>query len=134
MRLKLVYLLGLIILPSISVASERWYDQTLVTEGNTVFQQHCAGCHGINAEGTANWRQKTPEGHYPPPPLDGTAHTWHHSLDQLTRSIKYGGAQYGGVMPPFKDKLDEDDIRALIAFFQSKWPDQIYEIWVQRFY
>ena len=46
-------------------------------------------------------------------------------MDQLTRSIKFGGAQYGGVMPPFEDKLNEDEIRAIIAYFQSKWTDQM---------
>lgn len=129
---KLIFLLGLAASPLSGCAEERWYDEALVAKGEPVFQQHCSGCHGINAEGTANWKQKTADGHYPPPPLDGSAHTWHHSMDQLTRSIKHGGAQYGGVMPPFEDKLSEDEIKAIIAFFQSRWPDQIYQIWLER--
>ena len=125
----LICLLGLAALPFTTHATERWYDDSLVTKGEPVFQQHCSSCHGVNAEGTANWRQKTEDGHYPPPPLNGTAHTWHHSMEQLTRSIKFGGARYGGVMPPFEDKLSEEEIKAIIAYFQSKWPDKVYEIW-----
>lgn len=131
-RLSRLCLFALATLSSTGFAAERWYDASLVAKGEPVFRQHCAECHGANAEGTANWKQKTPDGHYPPPPLNGTAHTWHHSMDQLTRSIRFGGAQYDGVMPPFGDKLSEDEIRAVIAYFQSKWPDQIYQIWQQR--
>jgi mono/diheme cytochrome c family protein len=69
----------------------------------------------------------------PPPPLDGSAHTWHHSIEQLARSIKQGGIQLGGVMPGFTDKLDDQQIQALIAFFQSKWPDEIYQPWHNRY-
>ena len=131
-HLSRLCLLAIVALPLTGFTAERWYDEALVAKGEPVFRQHCAECHGADAEGTANWKQRTPDGHYPPPPLNGTAHTWHHSMEQLTRSIQFGGAQYGGVMPPFGDKLTEGEIRAIIAYFQSRWPDPIYEIWQQR--
>jgi hypothetical protein len=104
MRLLTIGLISAISLLSLnSAASERWYNQTLVENGN-----------------------------YPPPPLNGSGHAWHHSIPQLTRSIKEGGIKLGGVMPPFGDKLSDQDVLTLIAYFQSKWPDQVYKIWAQR--
>ena len=36
-------------------------------------------------------------------------------------------------MPAFKDQLNDDQINALIAYFQSKWPDDLYHKWADRF-
>jgi len=30
------------------------------------------------------------------------------------------------------EKLSDDEMIAAIAWFQSKWPDQIYAAWMQR--
>ena len=113
-------------------ATQPWYNAELVATGSQLFQQHCAECHGANAEGTREWKKTNASGHYPPPPLNGSAHAWHHSIPQLARSIKQGGQQLGGVMPGFDDKLDDQQILALIAFFQSKWPTEIYDRWHNR--
>ena len=116
-----------------SSAAERWFNQAVIDYGNKLFQQHCAVCHGTNAEGTADWKQADENGRYPPPPLDGSAHAWHHSIPVLVRSITEGSIKLGGSMPPFGDKLSQQDALALIAFFQSKWPDQVYDTWHERF-
>ena len=118
---------------SAAVAAERWFDQPVVDLGNGLFQQHCATCHGSDAEGTRDWKTADADGNYPPPPLDGSAHAWHHSIPQLARSIKQGGVQIGGVMPPFGDKLSNAEVLAVIAYFQSKWPDEVYRAWHERF-
>lgn len=115
-----------------NTASGRWYTQSQVSQGKLVFQKHCAECHGINAEGTREWRKTLPDGNYPPPPLNGTAHAWHHSLSVLRRSIYNGGIPLGGTMPAFADRLDGREIDAAIAYFQSKWNQEIYEAWLQR--
>ena len=113
-------------------AADRWYDNKLVVSGSQLFQQNCAVCHGANAQGTKEWKKADSSGHYPPPPLNGSAHAWHHSIPQLARSIKEGGIQLGGEMPGFGDQLDDQQILALIAYFQSKWPDEIYSTWHNR--
>ena len=113
-------------------AAERWFNQAVVEHGAQLFQQNCAVCHGANAEGTSDWKKTDANGNYPPPPLDGSAHAWHHSIPQLARSIKEGGIKLGGVMPPFADKLSDQDVLAVIAYFQSKWPDEIYAGWHDR--
>ena len=110
----------------------RWYTDDQVVLGRIVFQAHCAICHGESAEATLEWRELGPDGHYPPPPLDGTAHAWHHSLEVLKQTIEAGGASLGGVMPPFRDVLSEEEMMGAIAYFQSLWPDQIYSRWRGR--
>lgn len=110
----------------------RWYTQSQVDRGKTVFVENCAECHGRSAQGTLNWRKPTADGSYPPPPLNGSAHAWHHSIDMLMRTINKGGAAIGGQMPGFEDQLSEEDKEATIAYFQSKWDDRIYDAWLDR--
>lgn len=108
-------------------------DPSRIEEGAALFSQNCAVCHGQNAEATSDWKKTDSNGIYPPPPLNGSAHAWHHSYDVLKQTIEEGGAKYGGVMPAFGDQLFDQEIDALIAFFQSKWPDDVYRKWVEQF-
>jgi len=113
--------------------SKRWYSASQVSKGNQLFQNNCASCHGDQAQGlVADWKKTLPDGSYPPPPLNGTAHAWHHPMPQLLRTIEQGGVPLGGVMPGFADKLSEKERLAVIAYFQSFWPDQIYQHWKER--
>lgn len=130
--LKIGLITAISLLSLNSAASERWYNKTIVENGNRLFQQYCAVCHGNNAEGTSDWKKTDANGNYPPPPLNSSAHAWHHSIPQLARSIKEGGIKLGGVMPAFDNKLSDQDVLALIAYFQSKWPDQIYSVWAEQ--
>jgi len=118
---------------SIAEEKNRWYSQDQVKQGSVLFKQNCAICHGDNAEATADWKTTDANGNYPPPPLNGTAHAWHHDLDLLRRTVLEGGQKLGGVMPPFKGKLSDTEIDQVIAFFQSKWPDDLYQKWAGRF-
>ena len=110
----------------------RWYTQSQLDMGQAVYTQHCQVCHGTNGEGTPQWREKLSDGSYPPPPLNGTAHTWHHSLRVLMRTLENGGKPLGGSMPGFKDTLSSKEQLAVIAYVQQFWTDEIYETWLQR--
>ena len=107
----------------------RWYTPAQVARGKPLFLQHCAKCHGKQAESVPDWQKPLADGTYPPPPLNGSAHTWHHSLALLRRTVREGGAAVGGKMPPFIDKLSASEIDAIIAWLQSLWPDEIYARW-----
>jgi len=107
----------------------RWYTAAQVAEGGNLFQTHCAVCHWESAAATADWRTTDENGLYPPPPLNGSAHAWHHPMPVLEQTIANGGVPAGGVMPGFRDTLDVNEVRATIAFFQSFWTDDIYESW-----
>lgn len=113
-----------------SVSHDRWYNQSMVKQGKELFQQNCAQCHGAFGQGNSDWRQPTAEGRYLPPPLNGTGHTWHHPLNQLRDVIKNGrGPDVPSDMPAWGNTLDDEEIDAIIAWFQSRWPDEIYQAW-----
>ncbi len=110
----------------------RWYTSAQMQRGNSLFQENCAACHGANAQGLADdWRIRDSNGNLPPPPLNGTAHTWHHSLDLLDQIIAEGGVLYEGNMPGFSDQLSREDRHAVIAYFQGFWTDEIYSAWME---
>ncbi len=118
-------------IPSADTVAGRWYTHDEVAKGKTLFLSHCASCHGQSAEGTADWRTTDANGNYPPPPLDGSAHGWHHPLSSLEQTIAMGGAQFGGVMPGFAGTLSEDEARTTIAYFQSFWSNDVYVRWLE---
>ena len=108
----------------------RWYTEQQVLAGEPLYLQYCAVCHAADGSATKEWRSLDANGNYPPPPLDGTAHTWHHPLAVLDRTIVAGGTEFGGVMPGFGTLLDESERLAIIAWFQNLWSDDIYARWL----
>lgn len=109
--------------------ADRWYTQAQVDQGKALFAIHCAECHGKSGESIPLWNRPGPDGNYPPPPLNGTGHTWHHELSLLRRIIHEGGMKTGGRMPAFSEILFSEEIDSLIAGFQSLWSDDIYRKW-----
>jgi len=107
---------------------ERWYTKAQVNRGKSLFTLHCAECHGENGESSL-WKKPGPDGLYPPPPLNGMGHTWHHQLPLLRRIIREGGTKTGGRMPAFNAQLSSDEVDSLIAGFQSFWSEDVYRKW-----
>ena len=118
-------------LDRIDPATGRWYAAELAAAGSPVFAEHCAECHGDAAQGTAaDWRERLPDGSFPPPPLNGSAHAWHHPISVLLQVIDRGGQSLGGQMPGFGQVLDNEEKLAVIAWFQEFWSDEIYQQWL----
>ncbi|PCI75383.1 MAG: cytochrome C oxidase Cbb3 [SAR86 cluster bacterium] len=114
------------------ISVKRWSSAEQVVLGREVFTQNCAVCHGAEAQGTVgDWREKLDDGSFPPPPLNGSAHAWHHPQEILLRVIDYGGEAMGGKMPAFIDVLEQNEKLAAVAYFQSFWTDEIYQQWMQ---
>ena len=135
MKIQNLLLVGLLLIGGQSYATEneRWYSDEQVSLGEKLFRQNCAGCHGQNAEAILDWKTTDANGNYPPPPLNGTGHAWHHDLDLLRRTVREGGAKLGGQMPAFEGVLSAEETDSAIAYFQSKWPDDLFERWAGRF-
>jgi len=94
-----------------------------------VYGQTCATCHGPNAEGAPNWLQPDARGDLPPPPHDDSGHTWRHSDAQLAEIIHDGMRDPFNktpelTMPPFNDRLSDQDVADVIAYFKSLWSDE----------
>ncbi len=98
--------------------------------GRKLYNENCAACHGAELEGQANWRARDSNGLLPAPPHDATGHTWHHSDQQLFEITKRGtaalvGSDYQTAMGPFAEVLSDDEIRAVLAYIKSRWPEHI---------
>jgi len=110
----------------------RKLDSEKVRRGKTVYQTNCAICHGQNGESKPDWRKQGADGKYPPPPLNGSAHTWHHSTDTLSKVIREGSPPGIGGMPAWGDKLTDEEIDDVIVWITSIWSDEIYNIWYKE--
>jgi mono/diheme cytochrome c family protein len=109
----------------------RHYDPAVLSLGKQVYQQHCSVCHGAQAQGAPDWRKRKPNGKFPPPPLNGSGHAWHHSRAVLRDVIRNGSQAGQGDMPAWQGKLTDNEIEAVISWFQSLWPDQVYAAWYE---
>lgn len=111
-------------------AAPHGLDPARMARGAEIYKQHCASCHGAMAQGASNWQRPGADGKYPAPPLDGSGHAWHHPRVALKKTIRDGTLGLGGSMPAWGNKLSEDDIEAVIVWFQSRWPEEIYRNWL----
>ena len=97
--------------------------------GAALYQQNCASCHGAELQGQPDWRSPGPDGRLPAPPHDATGHTWHHGDDILFRITRDGtaavvGGGYESDMPGFADALIDAEIRAILDYIKSTWPER----------
>ncbi|NJO82046.1 MAG: cytochrome c [Blastochloris sp.] len=132
-----VVVLGLVVLAILRSAPEpvtqsraNPFDAQLVAQGQIVYDQYCASCHGANLEGQPNWKRELPEGGRPAPPHDETGHTWHHADALLFEIVERGPAAFtapGYVyrMPAFGEVLSDDEIWAVLAYIKSTWPPEV---------
>ncbi|MCB1948642.1 MAG: cytochrome c [Burkholderiales bacterium] len=111
----------------------RNFDPDQIKRGESVFQANCENCHGKNASGTTDWRTPTADGKFPPPPLNGTAHAWHHSTAVLKKTILKGGPPEFSTMPAWENILTEQQVDDVIVWIKSLWPDEIYTTWYHNF-
>jgi mono/diheme cytochrome c family protein len=115
-------------------ASSAPADASVVARGAVVYRQQCASCHGANLQGQPNWRVRLPNGRLPAPPHDDSGHTWHHPDDVLFGIVKnglvppYAPPGYASDMPAFGSTLSDEDIRAVLAFIESRWSPQVEKL------
>lgn len=96
--------------------------------GARIYAAECAACHGSSLEGQPRWWQADASGQIPAPPLDGAGHAWQHSDAQLIEFIAHSMASvadpdYRSDMPAFAGRLGDAEMRAVVAFIKSRWPD-----------
>lgn len=126
-------LMLLVSLGTAHASQSRWYTPEQAEQGAGLFAVNCSGCHGDVAQGQSiDWRRPLADGSLPAPPLNGSAHAWHHPLKDLLWVISEGSMPRGGKMPGFKAWLSRENQLAVIAFFQNFWNEQTYQAWVRR--
>lgn len=105
-------------------------DPQRVEQGEAIYAQHCAVCHGASLEGEVDWKLQNPDGSFRSPPHDASGHTWHHSDAQLFDAIRRGGARLpadiGGTsaMPAYNVILSDGEIAAVLEYIKSAWPEE----------
>lgn len=108
--------------------------------GRALYVEHCADCHGVDLEGQPDWRSPDANGIYPAPPHDETGHTWHHGDAMLIDYISRGGqavlddmgVAFTSGMPGFNSVLDEREIKSILNYIKSTWPDHIRDRQAER--
>ena len=104
-------------------------DAEVLLAGRTLYQTHCAACHGADLKGQPNWQTPLPNGRLPAPPHDATGHTWHHPDGVLLRITRNGpaavvGDGYESDMPGFGGILTDAEMRTILEYIKSTWPDR----------
>jgi mono/diheme cytochrome c family protein len=104
-------------------------EAAVIAQGRQLYAGHCATCHGASLEGKPDWKRPLPSGRMHAPPHDASGHTWHHPDDVLFRITKEGpaavvGGGYESDMQGFGDVLRDEEIRAVLAFIKSTWPER----------
>lgn len=103
-----------------------------IAEGQALYVEFCASCHGANLEGQPDWQSPGADGRLPAPPHDETGHTWHHGDGLLFEYTKLGGREalalrdvdFDSGMPGFGDRLSDRQIVAILNFIKSTWSER----------
>lgn len=90
--------------------------------GKELYDKDCAVCHGPNGRGVPGWRYQA----RPAPPLDSSAHAWHHEDDQLLAMILDKPAP-DSVMPAWRGVLTREDALDIVAYIKTLWSPYIRE-------
>lgn len=80
-------------------------EQQLLDLGGQVYGTNCATCHGNGGEGTASF-----------PALDGNV-TVNGDAQLVIQTVLSGK----GLMPPFRNKLSDQEIAAVVSYIRSAW-------------
>jgi mono/diheme cytochrome c family protein len=103
-----------------------------VALGRSLYDQHCAFCHGASLAGKPGWDREYPSGGRPALPLDGSGAIDRLADRDLFDVTKFGGQPfsppaYRNDMPGFEGRLSDADIWAALAFVKSRWPEEVRE-------
>ena len=103
-----------------------------LARGHALYLEHCAQCHGPQAQGHPDWQTPSDGSFTAAPPLNGTGTDAGRTRQQLLAVIEDGARRNGvAVMPAWRGRLSPDDIDAILGWCQSLWPRATYERWLK---
>lgn len=88
--------------------------------GKALYTDYCQACHGVDGVGENFALPQAGQQQFIAPALDDTAHAWHHTDDDLKKTIREGSPRTEK-MPAWKALLSDHDLDALIAYMKSLW-------------
>jgi mono/diheme cytochrome c family protein len=98
----------------------------LSESGQQLYNTNCLSCHGGPAGGSMSDM---------PPRHNANGHTWHHPDCQLIDIVLNGSGEMGEMMrrmmgkpdtpsmPAFRDRLTEEEVRAILAYIRTWWTE-----------
>lgn len=104
----------------------------MISKGEKLYNTNCVKCHGVKGVG------ERPDDIYAPsdvyikdedgksvalpvaPPLNDSAHAWHHT-DEALVDVILNGSPRNPRMIQWKTMLSEDDAKSLLAYIKSLW-------------
>lgn len=131
--LCLIALLGLALVgcsnqPGTINVSGVTFETEQIAQGQQLYTQYCASCHGANGEGQFPDFPLLPDqtGRFGAPPHNGNGHTSHHPDDWLIQYVREGGMSLRNPetfypMPAFGDQLSDEQISLIIAHIKTIW-------------
>ena len=99
-------------------------DSDRLDRGRESYDKNCASCHGNDAVGDNRVINSNGK-RYQAPPLNGTAHAWHHSPVHLFSYVKNGSPDKLSPMLGFQDQLKDEEIQEIFAYLYNMWPDRV---------
>jgi mono/diheme cytochrome c family protein len=114
--------------PAIKDQANRPFSSTeSLIRGVRLYQEHCALCHGPEAQGHPDWQNPQVVA---APPLNGTGNERKRRKQDMIAIIQNGATRHGEpVMPAWKGRLSDQDIEDIIAWYQALWPAEVYQHW-----
>jgi photosystem II stability/assembly factor-like uncharacterized protein len=96
---------------------------TRITAGKKLYDENCQACHGERGVGERpqDLYARDENGLPLAPPLDDSAHGWHHGDDQLRRTILDGSPRNPRMAAWKQHDISPDDARSLVAYIKSLW-------------
>ncbi|MCK6580845.1 MAG: cytochrome c [Anaerolineae bacterium] len=135
-KLSLIVLLALLFVGCSSqrdviVVSGTTLNAEQIAQGQQLYAQYCASCHGVNGEGqfpnAPTERDAT--GRFGAPPHNGNGHTWHHGDAMLVEYVRNGGMSLTDPtnwypMPAFGEQITDEQIMLTLAYIKTFWNDE----------
>jgi len=92
-----------------------------IARGEALYRDTCQACHGERAVGERpDDMYAKDEFGFVAPPLDDSAHGWHHSDSGLVATI-LNGSPRNERMRGWKDEMTEAEARDIVAYIKSLW-------------
>lgn len=110
-----------------ALQNNRPFSTESLFRGARLFQEHCAQCHGPEAQGHPDWQNPKVVA---APPLNGTGNAWKRRKQDMIAIIENGVKRNDdAVMPAWKGRLSDREIEDIIAWCQALWPTDVYDRW-----
>jgi mono/diheme cytochrome c family protein len=111
------------------LGSDRPLSLESVARGAHLYQEHCAQCHGPEAQGHPDWENPQVVA---APPLNGSGNEWKKKKTELVGVIKNGAKRNNEVvMPGWNGRLSDQEIEDIVTWFQALWPIDVYDRWLK---